>query len=282
MTIDELAGYYGPESMTWRIGSETALLLGGGRAVLMQLAHPLVAAGVGRFSSYATDPWGRAGRTIDLMTRLTFGTRSEARLAARTINRLHAGVAGSLDEPAGDLNAGTPYHARDLELLLWVLATLIDTGILVYTLLVGPLSPAERERYYQESKATTALLGLPASLMPLTLSAFHSYVRDTLESDRLSVTPAARDVARQVMHMPVPVMLRPVLMATEQFTIGILPPRLRTLYGFTWDEHRQALLDLSAASLRHLLPLLPPRVREIPQARAARHRLRQFSTSLCA
>ena len=270
---DELAGYFGPDSLTWRIGGEAVLLLGGGRAVLMQLAHPPVAAGVGRYSSYANDPWGRTGRTIDLMSQLTFGTRSQARAAARTINRLHAGVTGTLDERTGDLAAGTPYQARDPDLLLWVYATLIDTGILIYSLLVGPLPRSEQERYYQESKATTALLGLPPSLTPRTLADFEAYVAAMLASDRLALTPAARAVARQVMHMPVPIFLRPVLLATEQFTIGVLPPRLRDLYGFTWDDHRQTLLDLSAAGARLLIPLVPPLLREMPQARAAWRRL---------
>lgn len=281
-TYDELAGYFGPQSLTWRISGEAALLLGGGRAVLMQLAHPLVAAGVGHHSSYASDPWGRVNRTIDLMSRLTFGTRAEAWAAARTINRLHAGVVGTLDDRAGDLLPGAPYLARDPELLLWVYATLVDTSILLYSLLVGPLVRAERERYYQESRTTTALLGLPPSLTPPTLADFETYMRDMLASDRLAITPAARAVARQVMHMPVPIVLRPVLMATEQFTIGVLPPRLRALYGYTWDEHRQALLTLTAAGARHLLPLLPPLVREMPQARAARRRVRQAGAGLCA
>lgn len=279
---EELVGYFGPESVTWRIAGESALLLGGGRAVLMQLAHPLVAAGVGRFSSYASDPWGRTGRTIDLMTKLTFGTRAQARAAARAINRLHAGVSGALDTAAGDLVAGTPFQARDPDLLLWVYATLVDTGILVYSLLVGPLSRSEQERYYQESKTTTALLGLPTALTPRTLTHFEAYVRDMLASDRLALTPAARAVAQQVMHMPVPIFLRPILMATEQFTIGVLPPRLRELYGFTWDDHRQTLLELSAAGARHLLPLLPPLVREMPQARAAWRRVQHAHLGLSA
>ena len=107
-------------------------------------------------------------------------------------------------------------------------------------------------------------------------------MREMLASDRLALTPAARAVARQVTHMPVPVFLRPVLMATEQLTIGILPPRLRDLYGYTWDDHRQTLLDLSAIGARHLMPLLPPLVREMPQARAAWRRVRQMDLGLSA
>src|SRR5579884_503808 len=95
----ELAGYYGPGSVTWRMASELVMLLGGGRAILMQLAHPLVAAGVGQHSAYASDPWGRMRRTLDYGIKLTFGTRAEARAAARAINRMHLGVTGRLGEP---------------------------------------------------------------------------------------------------------------------------------------------------------------------------------------
>lgn len=270
----EVAGYFGPQSITWRLGGEAAMLLGGGRAVLMQLAHPLVAAGVGRYSSYGSDPWGRVGRTIDLMQRMTFGTRAEARLAARAINRLHAHVTGTLAAPSGDLPGGTRYAARDPDLLLWVHATLVDTVLMLYPLLVAPLSQEEQQRYYDESKRLPALLGLPTTMLPATLDDFHTYMHEMLASDRLALTPEGRDVQRIVMHMPVPFVLRPLLAATEQVTIGLLPPRLRTLYGLTWDAPRQALLDLAMAGSRRLLARVPQPLREMPYARAAYRRMR--------
>lgn len=270
----EVVGYYGPDTLTWRLGGEAALLLGGGRAVLMQLAHPLVAAGVGRYSSYGTDPWGRVGRTLDLMQRITFGTRTEARIAARTINRLHIHVTGTLPHAAGDLPAGAPYAARNLDLLLWVHATLVDTMLMLYPLLVAPLSRAEQERYYEESKRVPALLGLPSASLPPTLDDFRAYMRAMLSSNQLALTPEAKDVQRIVMHMPVPFVLRPLLMATEQVTVGILPPRLREMYSFTWDSPRQRLLDLAFAGSRQLLARIPQPLRELPYARAAYRRTR--------
>lgn len=273
----EMAGLFGPKSVTWRMGSETVMLLGGGRAVLMQLAHPLVAAGVGRHSSYATDPWGRVSRTLELTQQFTFGTWSEAMGAARTINRLHGGVTGTLAERGGMFEPGTPYRARNPELLLWVLATLIDTGLLLYPMLVEPLTPAEEERYYQENRRVGTLLGLPETLVPPTVADFREYMRTMLAGDALAVTPEAREVARVVMRMPAPVVLRPLLAATEQVTVGLLPPRLRELYSFTWDGRRQALLAAWAVGTRRVLPLLPPAVRQMPRARAAWRRVRSKS-----
>lgn len=271
---EELAGFFGPTSITWSRAGEAALLLGGGRAVLMQLAHPLVAAGVGQHSGYAKDPWRRTAETTRLMLLLTFGARSQARAAARQINRLHVGVSGALAHDAGDFHAGAGYHARDPELLLWVYATLIDTTRLMTRLLLRPLSPAQEEQYYQESKRIVALLGLPVSRMPDTLANFDAYMEAMLTGPHLAWTPEAEQVARIVMRMPAPFVLRPALLAAEQITIGLLPPRVRDLYGLRWDRYRQAALDLTFASLRLALMAVPAPLRQMPFARAAHHRMR--------
>jgi uncharacterized protein (DUF2236 family) len=278
----ELAGYFGPASMTWRVASEAALLLGGGRAVLMQLAHPLVAAGVGQHSSWSSDPWGRTFKTVELTQAIAFGRRSEARAAARVINRLHVGVTGALSTSAGSLPAGAPYRARDPALLLWVMATLVDTALLLYPTLVEPLTPAEQERYYREAMLAAALLGLPSDVAPPTLAAFRVYMREMLAGDALAVSPPARDVARVVMHMPAPLALRPLLLGAEQVTIGLLPPPLRELYGFSWDWRRQALLDAWVAGTRSLYRHLPPALRYVPAARAARRRVTAARAARCA
>ncbi len=128
-------GYYGPESVTWKVTRESAVLLGGSRAILMQIAHPLVAIGVEAHSSYRTDPLGRANRTFLLGEHLTFGNSTQAQQAARTINRLHTHVHGELPLDAGSYQQGAHYSAKDQDLLLWVHATLIDSLLLAYKLL---------------------------------------------------------------------------------------------------------------------------------------------------
>ena len=153
-------GYYGPGSVAWKVGRETVILLGGARAVLMQIAHPLVAMGVRTHSSYLSDPYGRTMRTFMLGEFLTFGSTMKARRAAQTINRLHRHVHGMLPIDAGAYSSGTPYDARNPELLLWVHATLVDTILLTYRLFIGPLASAEQEAYYQQSKSVAHLLGL--------------------------------------------------------------------------------------------------------------------------
>jgi uncharacterized protein (DUF2236 family) len=275
----DLAGYYGPGSVTWRLMAENALLLGGGRAVLMQVAHPLVAAGVAHHSTYATDPVGRLNRTLDYTVRFTFGTRADVRQAAREINQMHAAVTGKLDEATPSLPAGVAYSAQAQDLLLWVFATLVDTGMLLYPLLVGPLSQAERERYYQEGRAAIRLLGLQESTTPANLAEFRGYMRDMLAGDTLAVTESACAVARSIERLPLPPVVRPFLAVNNHITAALLPSRLRALYGYTWDRRRQRFFEAWTAGTRRLLPLLPPVARYGPWARAAWRRCRGMERS---
>lgn len=260
-------GLFGPGSMTWRISSEAVLNLGGARAVLMQLAHPLVALGVSEHSRYMRDPLGRAEHTFMLGQMLTFGDNQTVRDAARTINRLHTHVAGMLAAQVGAYAAGTGYRARDHELLLWVYATLIDTVFLTYPLFVGPLSIEEQERYYQESQSLVQLLGLPASKLPPNAAALQAYVAEMVHSDRLAATSEARRLVRRVLYPPVSDALRPLMHLHLQLTTGLLPQTVRDIYGLAWDSRRQRLFELSTAMMRRTIPRLPTPLRILPITR---------------
>src|SRR5438093_7563572 len=136
---------FGPGSLTWRVNGEAVLLLGGGRALILQVAHPRVAAGVAAFSDYRRDPWGRLYRTLDLTLKIAFGDPGTSRAASDRLRRAHQRVAGADDR-------GQPYRALDPDLLLWVHATLIDTSLTMYERYVGALTARERELYYEEMK----------------------------------------------------------------------------------------------------------------------------------
>ncbi len=266
-------GYAGPDSVTWRLAREYALLLGAGRAVLMQLAHPLVAAGVFQHSNFLSDPLGRSYRTVEFTQILSFGSRDEVHAITRHVNRLHHHVTGALGEEAGHYTAKSAYRAQDPALLLWVYATLVDSALAVYPLLVGPISRADQRRYYEETKRTAVLLGVPREMLPATLEDFEDYVSAVLAGPDLVVTPAARVLTRQLLALPLPRALRfaqPLahFLAT-QLTIGFLPLRLRDLYGYRWGPGRQRLFTLGAIAIRRLLPLVPARLRYTPWARRA-------------
>lgn len=252
------------ESVTWKIVSEAAITLGGSRAVLMQLAHPLVAIGVSKHSRYMSDPIGRTNDTFILGQKITFGSTKTMHEAARTINILHKHVHGSLPMDAGAYESGTPYNARDPELLLWVHATLVDTILLLYPLLIGPLSLDEQEQYYQESKETAHLLGLVPKDMPTTVKDLQQYVKDMVYSNRLAATPQARQLAQQVLYPPVPAFLRPLMHYNTYVTCALLPPPIRDLYGLEWNSYQQRVVDLSLVGMRTVIPRLPSSLRVLP------------------
>src|ERR1041385_78618 len=106
-------GFFGPESVSWRVHREVTVLFGGARALLMQAAHPLVIAGARQTRFCARDPWTRLPRPMMLTYTMTFGTRAEADAAAEWINQVHARVKGV------DPITGKPYDGLDPALLLW-------------------------------------------------------------------------------------------------------------------------------------------------------------------
>src|SRR4051794_4539106 len=166
-------GLFGPGSLTWRVNREGVLLLGGGRALLLQVAHPLVAAGAAQHSNYREDPFGRLYRTPDTVTTVVFGSTPEAKEAAARLHRGHTRVKGTADD-------GTPYLATDPDLIMWAHATLVDTAPLVYENYVGPLSMEQKGRYYEEQKLLGEQYGVPCDQQPSTSGDFNEYFDQTV------------------------------------------------------------------------------------------------------
>src|SRR5271166_807486 len=150
--VSESAGIFGPQSVSWRLDREAAVFLGAGRALLLQLAHPWVAAAIAEHSRTLSDPIGRFQRTFNITLTLMFGTTTQAIAAARRLHRRHAGICGSLSESSGACSAGSAYCANDVAALRWVWATLVETAPLAYELTGPPLSADDHERYYAESR----------------------------------------------------------------------------------------------------------------------------------
>jgi uncharacterized protein (DUF2236 family) len=239
------------------VNQEPALLLGGGRALLMQLAHPGVAAGVAEHSDFQQRPLARLARTLELTLALAFGTRNEALAAARQINAVHHRVRG----------AG--YSALDPRLLLWVHATLIDSAVVTYNALVAPLSRAEREVYYDEVQLIGGLLGLPRSDYPEGWAGFSRYMTETIEGGELLVDARARQLAGAVLRPPLRHVPGTAFWPLHALTAGLLPPALRDAYGLRWGRAERAAF----ASTQRLMPmsmrLIPRRLRAVPPARRA-------------
>ena len=232
-----------------RVNGEAALLLGGGRALLMQLAHPQVAAGVAEHSDFQSAGPARLLRTLRASYAIVFGSAHERSEAVARVNAIHQSVRGH------------GYRATDPALLLWVHATLVDSALLTHCTFVAPLSDGEQARYYDEMTAVAALLGVAVDQQPPDIDAFRAYVRAMVES--LEVSATARELAQALFRAP-QAGPAPLLLLARELTAGLLPPRLRTKYGLAWDAPRAAALATAAAVSRRALPLLPRRVRRPP------------------
>jgi uncharacterized protein (DUF2236 family) len=246
-------GYFAPESVIRRLGNTPLVpMLGGGPAVLLQVAHPLVAAGVVYHSDYHEDLWRRLLRTLQALYLITYGSRDEAGRAGAAVQAVHATVRGTTRERLGPFPPGTSYDASDRDLMLWVHATLVECSLAAYRRFVAWLSPDEEEAYYQEMAVVAGLFGLPRTAIPATLAQFREYLHLQLAGPDICVTAPARDVAAVILEAPVPAPLRPVVPLHRLATAALLPPRLREEYGLAWSRAHATSLKLASPSLRVL------------------------------
>ena len=259
-----------PGSISWRINREIIVVAGWGRAILLQLAHPLVGAGVYEHSSFRGSlraSLARLRSTIGAMLSLTFGDEDEMISAAAAINVIHDRVSGRLHADAGAFAAGERYSAHDAQLLRWVHATLLDSILRCYEVLVGPLTVEERDRYCAESALMEPLLDIPAGLLPRNTAELDAYVGDMLSSGKIAVTDRSRTLAGAALFPPRWRLLWPALRPVQLLTIGLLPPDVRRAYGFAWTSREARALTRWTAALRWLRRVTPSVLREWPASR---------------
>ena len=251
----------GPGSITWQVNREAFVLAGWGRAILLQLAHPAVAAGVHGHSAFRGSlaaSLRRLRSTVGAMLAITFGNTEQVIAAAAGINAIHDRVRG---------HTPVTYSAHDPELQRWVHATLVESIPLAYERLVRPLTPAERDRYCQEAAIVEPLLGMPAGSLPRSAAHLDTYLKDMLAGGSLVVTDTSRALARAVLYPPHWQLAWPAFRAMQLLTIGTLPPSLRQAYGFPWRDRDERALARWLTLLRAVRRLMPPFAREWPIAR---------------
>ena len=247
-----MPGIYSEQSITRRVNRENVLMLGGGRALLMQLAHPKVAAGVDDHSDFRIDPLRRLRRTVKLTMAIIFGTREDALAAARTVNQAHARV------------KGRDYRALDPGLLLWVHTTLVDSALVTYEAFVHPLSPRERDEFYQESKVAGELLGIPAATFPKTHSDLIFYMGRLIARGTVQVNDRARSLAKLVLRPPLRLLPGVALIPMDAVTAGLLPQPIRDQYGLKWGRAQQRLWRIATKTVPRVVSLTPPLFRVWP------------------
>jgi uncharacterized protein (DUF2236 family) len=275
-------GLYGPGSEAWRLNREALLLLGAGpRALLLQIAHPAVAAGVDEHSDFRSDPWGRLAATLQSYLTIVYGSTAAARAEIRRLNALHRGIVG----------AG--YSARDPELSMWVHATLIDSTIVANDAWIEPLPRARRAAFYLESRPIGRAFGVPDGLLPPDLDGFEAYLERMLAPDGpVRVSPTARDLAEVILHPPLAPLARwlspgsgpgaatvlaRVPAAVYDWAmwpaIGLLPASIRAGYRLPWGRRERLASRWLVEGWRAWRRLLPESFRQMPQARAADRRI---------
>lgn len=259
-------GLFGPGSAAWRIDGEVLLLAGGSCALLMQLAHPAVAAGVAQHSDFRADPFARLRRTLTATYAVAFGTTPRAERALRRMNAIHGAVRGVVPE------SGAPYDARDPDLLLWVHATLVDTALRVTDTFVRPLPAAEAETYHAESTRIAIALGVPADRVPRSVAELRAWMARQVAAGEVRVGPTARSLRDAVLY-PTAFPPRWGWDLAHLVSLRVMPAELRRGYDLSWSPARERGVDRLAAVSRAVWPRLPRRLRTVPHAQRAQRRV---------
>ena len=257
-------GVCDPHDALWAVAGERAVLLGGPAAVLLQVAHPLVAAGVAQHSDYRAGPAHRLLGTLQAVLTIAFGDTEQGRAAARAVGHQHARVRGTTAD-------GTPYRASDPELALWVHATLVEMALAAVGRYAGrPVPAGLREAYWQQMKPFGRMFGVTAAVMPAGYPEFRAYFDDAVA--RLEVTDAARAVARDVLGLRTSPPLPGVAAVARAVTADLLPARVAGQYGLPATPGRRAGAAAVRGATRALRPLLPARVARWPHAAVGERR----------
>ena len=263
-------GYFGPDSMMWKINKEITVLFGGARALLMHASHPLIAAGARQTSFYQRDPWKRLIRTLSLQNSVTFGTINEANDSATRINKLHEVIKGE------DNITGKIYDALDHEQLLWVHACLQLSSIYFYEKTVKKLSDDEKNKYHKENMLSAKLVLVDIEKMPTTHDGLKKWVIKKSKKDNyLLHTDVAKDVQDIIAGGPVPKHIKPIWPFIAFTAFHTLPSEFKKIYGIKTTKVKRIILNINLLILKTTRPFLPPFFRLIPPARWANQRIKR-------
>jgi uncharacterized protein (DUF2236 family) len=271
-TPDPRGGIFGPSSVSWKVNRESALFLGAGRAALLQLAHPWVAAALDQHSTIRTDPLARFHNTFRVVFTMVFGSLGQALAASSHLYQLHTRIQGEVPESVAAYPQGSRYSANEVNALTWVFATLVESALLAHDSVLPALSGQERDAYYEGSKTMAALFGIPANALPADWSGFEAYNRAMWASDELGVNALSRELAHRVLHgrgswVPVPAWYRAL-------TAAWMPERLREEFALKYGKREED----GAARARRWLPQwygrLPAALRFVGPYHEARARIR--------
>ena len=273
-------GIFGPESLTWRVNREAALFLGAGRAALLQLAHPWVAAALAEHSTVLHRPIARFHNTFRIVFTMVFGSLPQALAAARHLYTLHTRIEGRMPEDVARFRQGSHYEANEVGALSWVFATLVESAMMAHDAVLPPLNSVERERYYAEACTLAGLFGIPHQALPRDWGAFVTYMLEMHASDALGVSEGARQMAHSLLdgagswiHPP---------LWYRALTAAWMPPRFREEFGLAYGMREQRAAARALRMLPRLYPRIPGVLRFTGPWQEARARLMRRRAGLLA
>jgi uncharacterized protein (DUF2236 family) len=258
-----------PESVLWRRGGDARTLMTAGYALILQVAHPTVGAGVSEHSNYVADPWGRLLRTLDYVYVMVYGGPRVAGEVGRRVREMHKQIKGVAPD-------GTRYHALEPEAYAWVHATLIDAIVAGNQRFARPLRREQIERIYAEWRSLGRVIGVREEDLPDSWAEFRRYF-DLMVADRLEDTQAVHDVLATVTNAVRPPLPRlpqsawraarfPASRLFDLATAGMLPPVLRERFGLPWTRAQELEFRALARASRAATPVMPERLRVIGPA----------------
>jgi len=253
------------------VNREAAVFLGAGRAALLQLAHPWVAASLIQHSSLLSDALGRFHSTFRVVYTMIFGSRDQAMAASRGLYRRHSTIRGQLTATTGAYRKGDHHEANAVEALRWVFATLVDSAVLAYEFALPPLTANEREAYYRECKWMGLLFGIPTAALPDDWPAFSKYMEETLASSLLAVGEEGRLLGRSVLA-GAGTWVRPPFWYRALTAQG-LPAELRTGFDLPYGTEEDVSVAQARRLLRKVYPQLPGMLRFVGPYHEANARL---------
>ncbi len=271
-SIDPVTGLYGPKSMMWRLNREALGFLGGGRAALLQLAHPWIANAIDQHSQTRSDPLGRFRRTFINVFTMIYGSTDQVMRVANNVHQIHQGIRGTLPEESGAFSKGSHYEANEVGAMIWVHATLWDTQVRMHELVFPALTRDEKERFYQETRLFAWLFGIPDDALPPDWGSFMEYMDKMYASDELVARRVGREMGDMIFNFSGPI--KPALKVLQTVTGYMMPPRLRDEFGLPPDTaFNRRIYDGTLSTIRAVYPRLPERIRYVPSYHEAIRRI---------
>lgn len=267
---DEATGFFGPGSMTWKLYREPCVIIGSSRALLLQIAHPAIADGVKQYSNFQKEMAKRAHRTFTTMSRIWFGDKTTAINSAKRLHNIHSMIRGTAAWEIEDETIYKPYCAADPDLLFWVLATLIDTTIVATEKVMGQLPLHEKKQFYEESKISAQLMGIPPEVYPPDLEGFYERYQSMIDSETLCVGTSGKEISAAIFKLPFPLKKLLKIMAG-----GLLPTNISKQFGLEMTKFSGMIFNFIIAASKGFFKLTPATLRYAPAFHQANYRIKK-------